>query len=317
MARLAFGPPWGAELGYNLHTGVAELVATAQMALAHTAVCPNCMRSVPFFPADNPLSKCPQGCWRKLHNTVEWTGWYSPRLGYRFVLEATRVLAWEKRPPYTLVQAQEANFDESESSDDSSDRGGWGATPGMDRRRHFRRYYFYCRGIRKEFEANALGPMREERAPAPTQAPALNTGSGSGQAQATRMVLSHALWQTEACGYVAAIAGMRGVVKLAETSRTVCAALLAFGRAQLANTTICPHCECSYPWAAGEYCRFDVTRLRTTAEWMEAEYPQRSLRYMLHAFDVLDNEGIRPYTAQATVREWFDQGSEDSEHTDM
>ena len=110
--------------------------------------------------------------------------------------------------------------------------------------------------------------------------------------------------------------GMRGVAKLAATSRTVCDALLAFGSAELAHTTICPHCECSYPWAAGEHCRFDVARLRTTPEWMEAGHPQRSLRYMLHAFDVLDNEGGRPYTAQDTAREWFGQGSEDSGHTD-
>ncbi len=45
---------------------------------------------------------------------------------------------------------------------------------------------------------------------------------------------------------------------------------------------------------------------------MEAGHPQRSLRYMLHVFDILDNEGGRPYTDRDSVRDWFGQGTEDS-----
>lgn len=304
-----------------------ELVASARLALAHTAVCPNCMRSVPFYPADNPLSRCPQGCWRRLHNTMEWGNWYSARLGYRFVLESTRILAWEKRPPYTLAQAKEAQFDSSSSSEEEAGRGKWGETPGMDSRRHFRRYHFYCRGVRCRLEegrledAESSRPLDEQWHARHAQDRAPSTGKESPGRHAKELEhptgTPHALWQSEECGFVAAIGGMRGMAQLVETSNTVCQALLSFGRARLEHTTTCPHCECSYPWAAGEYCRFDTHRLRHTLEWMVPPCTRGSLRYMLHTYDVLENEGVPPYQQEDTAREWFGQHSDDSEHTDM
>ncbi len=216
----------------------STLATTGQLSLTYTAICPNCMRSVPFLEADNPRSRCPEGCWRRLHNTADWTRRYSNRLGYRFLLEATRILAWEKRPPYTLEQAREAKFDVSESSDESPSRDSFGHIPGMERRRHFRRYFFYCRGIRQGHETRAQESVRGGEAPGSPQAPLTAPGDTCGDASQTRPQPAQATWRLAASGWVAAMGGMRGVAKVAASSRTVRNALLAFGSAELAHTAV-------------------------------------------------------------------------------